>query len=88
MTSPSEAGAVRVRVLLFAGLRELAGRGELEVEIPPGATVADLRRAVAAVCPELAGAAWSLAQDTVWCREEDPVDPQAELALLPPVSGG
>ena len=37
---------MRVSVRLFAGLRERAGRGELELELPEGARVADALAAV------------------------------------------
>jgi MoaE-MoaD fusion protein len=37
---------MRVTVRLFAGLRERAGAGELTLELPTGARVADALRAV------------------------------------------
>ena len=40
-------GNMKVRVKLFAVAKELAGRDELAVEVPDGATVADLRSAIA-----------------------------------------
>ena len=81
---------MRVRVKLFAIVKERAGVGELSLELPDGATVAAasaalkekfpavaayLVRAAFAVNREYAGAATVL-------REGD------ELAVIPPVSGG
>ena len=43
------------RVRLFARARDLAGAEALSVELPPGATVADLRRKLAGAVPALAG---------------------------------
>src|SRR3954453_2632874 len=45
---------VRVTLRLFALARQRAGRAELVLELPDAATVADLKRALAAACPELA----------------------------------
>ena len=38
---------MRVKVQLFARLRELAGRGECDCEVPAGASVGDVWRVVA-----------------------------------------
>ena len=72
-----------VSVRLFAGLRERAGASHVDVELPDGATVADLlaalelgpRSCVAAINREYADAAARIA-------------PGDEVALVPPVSGG
>jgi molybdopterin converting factor subunit 1 len=79
-----------VRVLLFAGARARAGRDRLELELPAGATVAQARRALAGLCPALGGL---LDKGAIAVNEEvaddgDVIPEGAELALLPPVSGG
>ncbi len=45
---------MNVRVRLFARARELAGADAVTLDVPPGATVADLRRRLAATHPALA----------------------------------
>ncbi len=45
---------MNVRVKLFAVAKELAGCDELAVELPAGATIADLRAAIVIVAPALA----------------------------------
>ena len=45
---------MRVRVLLFARARELAGAGEVAVAVPAGTTVGELRAALTAAHPVLA----------------------------------
>ena len=79
-----------LRVLLFARARDLAGAEAVTVPLPAGATVADLRRALAARVPALAGL---LGRSAVGVNgdfaDNDLVLPSgAEVALLPPVSGG
>ena len=81
---------MKVRVLLFAGARARAGCDRLELELPAGATVAQARQALAARCPALGGL---LARGAIAVNEEaaddgDVLPENAELALLPPVSGG
>jgi molybdopterin converting factor small subunit len=77
-------------VYLFARSRDLAGADRLGVELPPGSTGADLRRALALACPPLAGllARSALAVNGEFARDTDPVAEGDEISLLPPVSGG
>jgi molybdopterin synthase catalytic subunit len=81
---------VNVTVLFFAQARERAGRAEASIEIHDGGRVADvlerLRRdhpGLAALEPHLA-----IAVDGVLAGPRTVLTPGAELALLPPVSGG
>lgn len=77
-------------VHLFARARELAGSGTVAVELPPGATVADLRRTLAERLPALAGL---LERSAVAVNHDFAEDSRAlaagdEVAVIPPVSGG
>jgi molybdopterin synthase catalytic subunit len=78
---------VIVRLRLFAMLRERAGSGELELELPDGASVAD-----ALAAPRVAALAGDLACVLAVNREYAPPErillAGDELALIPPVSGG
>lgn len=78
------------RVRLFARGRDLAGTDALTVELPPGATVAELRRRLVAQCPRLAGFVdrCAVAINDEFAEETLTVPADAEVALLPPVSGG
>jgi len=81
---------MHVRVRLFARARDLAGADAVALDLPPGATVGDLRRRLAAAYPALAGL---LERSALAVQDEfadDPLalPPDAEVALLPPVSGG
>jgi len=79
-----------VHVRLFARARDLAGADSVAVELPDGSTVADLRRQLALVCPALAGLLErsALAVDNEFADDGQIVSANAEVALLPPVSGG
>ncbi|MDX6664005.1 MAG: MoaE-MoaD fusion protein [Solirubrobacteraceae bacterium] len=74
-----------VRVRLFAGLRERAGRGELELTLPEGARVRD---AVAAVGDVAAGMPMVMAVNRAYADADAVLAAGDELALIPPVSGG
>jgi molybdopterin converting factor subunit 1 len=81
---------MKLRVKLFAVAKELAGRDELEVDLPSGATIADLHRTVAAQCPPLnkvlPHALWAV--DAAYANPKTPLNEQSNVALIPPVSGG
>jgi molybdopterin converting factor subunit 1 len=79
-----------VRVRFFARAKDLAGTDVLSMELAPNAVVADLRRRLAAQLPALAAL---LPRSAVAVNEEFAPDEQlltegADVALLPPVSGG
>ncbi len=80
----------RIRLLLFATLKERIGRSALEWEVAPGATVADLRQALAQAFPQAAEniARALVAVNQAYASDQDPLPEGAEVALFPPVSGG
>jgi molybdopterin synthase catalytic subunit len=77
---------MKVRVRLFAALRERAGFAEREIELPDGACASDVWAALPALGEEPAGLLYALNREYVPAdralREGD------ELAFVPPVSGG
>lgn len=81
---------MRVKVQLFARLRELAGRSEYECDVPAGSSVADVWRAVADRHASLQpfGGAISCALNADFARMNAEVREGDEVAFLPPVSGG
>lgn len=81
---------MNVNVLLFAQARERAGTAQRTLALPAGSRVRDaldsLERehpALGALRPHLA-----VAIDGTLARADDAIPDGAELALLPPVSGG
>jgi molybdopterin converting factor subunit 1 len=81
---------MRVRIRLFARLRELAGAGELVREVAPGATVASVWAALAEEFPALGAYSSSIsgAVNAEYAPMTHPVHDGDEVAFLPPVSGG
>jgi len=79
-----------LRVHLFARARDLAGASTLAIELPGDSTVGDLRRRLREQVPALAGLLErsAIAVDTEFAGDSHPLRPEAEVALLPPVSGG
>jgi molybdopterin converting factor subunit 1 len=79
-----------VEVRLFASLREAMGAERIAVEVPADADVAALRRVLTERNPELAGALQlcRVAVDQEMAHEDAPIAGAAEIALIPPVSGG
>lgn len=77
-------------VHLFARCRELARTDAIPVDLPPGGTVADLRRALAEQYPHLAGllAVSAVAVNHDFAEAGQVVHSADELAVIPPVSGG
>jgi molybdopterin converting factor subunit 1 len=81
---------VRVRVRLFASLRETAGVPELPLDLPPGSTAEDAWARLAGDLPVLAPRRASLAASVN--RRYAPFDTVLqdgdEVVFIPPVSGG
>jgi molybdopterin converting factor subunit 1 len=81
---------MQVRVLLFARARDLAGRDVLHLELPEGATLAELRQTIARAYPQMSALLVhsGLAVNHEWGDPATVLTPGAEVAWLPPVSGG
>ncbi len=81
---------MRVKVRLFARLRELVGAGELQREVPAGATVATVWEGLAAEFPAVAAyrSSISSAINADYAKMTATVAEGDEVAFLPPVSGG
>jgi molybdopterin converting factor subunit 1 len=81
---------VRVKVRLFARLRDIAGASELAREVGPGSTIASVWSDLVKEFPELARyeRAISSAINADYARMDQAVSDGDEVAFLPPVSGG
>ncbi len=79
-----------VRVRLFAMAKDLVGCSEIEIELPPSATVADLRRTLAGCLPALRPL-WPkvlIAVDEEYAEDHTLIAAGSRIAVIPPVSGG
>lgn len=79
-----------LRIKLFAIARQRLGRDEIEVALPERSTAADLRRALAEQFPALADVLphIRIAVNSSYANDATVVPAGAEIALIPPVSGG
>jgi molybdopterin converting factor subunit 1 len=81
---------MKICVRLFARARELARADAVDVELPEGATAGELRHLIAAQVPGLGPLLErsALAINDEFADDELTIPRGAEVALLPPVSGG
>lgn len=79
-----------LRVLLFAKFRDVVGAESVVVELPPGATVAELRQLLVQMDPTLAPLLerCAIAVDHDFVDDTHPLAEGHEVAIIPPVSGG
>ena len=77
-------------VLLFARAKDLIGADRLEIDLPALSTIGALRRRLMREHPNMAGllekSAFAVNDEFAGDAVQIPAD--AEVALLPPVSGG
>jgi molybdopterin converting factor subunit 1 len=83
---------MKVRVRLFAFMAQAAGKREVELDVPPGATFEEVKRLLKVHAPGLrwpGNVMWAINQEYVpgdgrsaGLKEGD------EVAIIPPVSGG
>ena len=76
---------MQITVRLFAGLRELAGTGRRELELPEGSSSADVWPALG-LGDEPAGLLYAVNRE--YAEPGRKLSDGDEIALIPPVSGG
>jgi molybdopterin converting factor subunit 1 len=81
---------MRVEVLLFGRLREVAKERSLRRELAAGATAADLWWALRSACPSLGEAATGIrvAVNETYCSWDTELNEGDVVAFIPPVAGG
>jgi molybdopterin converting factor small subunit len=81
---------MKLCIRLFAAAKQAAGRDSLDVELPEGATIGQLRQRLAEELPQLSGlvrqAMFSI--NAEYAGDNQQIPPDAEVACIPPVSGG
>ena len=79
-----------IRLLLFAGAREVIGQEQVEIPMDDEATVGDLRQLLVEQYPELLSLmeASTISVDQDYATDEKVLYHDAEVGLIPPVSGG
>lgn len=81
---------IKISLLFFATLRDLAGTRRTELELEPGTKVADLKARLPEQYPRLQPALGSVlvSINREFAFDQDEIPEGAEIALFPPVSGG
>lgn len=80
--------AMQVRVLPFGVLRDWLGASEATVELPPGATVAELLARLSERRPAALLRGIAVSVNAEYATAAQPLREGDEVGLLPPVSGG
>ena len=81
---------MKIRLLFFAVLRDIAGRSEKEIDVPDGTTAVDVWQRLRDRHPELR----DYIQPPMIAVNESYAEPETilregdELAFIPPVAGG
>ena len=81
---------ITVPIQLFARARDLVGKAVVYVEVPEGSSVGDMRRRLEMEFPGLKSLLErsALAVNDEFADDSSTIPSNAEMALLPPVSGG
>lgn len=81
---------MKLSVKLFARARDLAGAGNVELDLPEPCRVAEMKQKLAARCPDLKPLLPNLliAVGNDYAGDETTLQSNSEVACFPPVSGG
>lgn len=81
---------MKINVLFFATIRDIVGEKKIEVNLPPGSTVKDLKQRIVQQHPQAEQAMQTMltSVDHVFSEEDKELHDQAEVAFFPHVSGG
>lgn len=81
---------MNVRVRLFAAARDVAGCELIQIQVPDPANVADLRAAISQQYPKLDASIRHslLAINNQYADDATIIPANADIAWIPPVSGG
>jgi molybdopterin converting factor subunit 1 len=81
---------MKVKVLLFASLREVVGSSQSAVELEPGSSVEDAWARMVTLYPRLAPHTGTVAfaLNSAYTNAHEALHEDDEVAFLPPVSGG
>ena len=81
---------MKIDVLLFAHLKEIAGKSVVQLELPDKATGNDLLEHLLNSFPEMSGqkSYLKISVNNVYHELGNAIPSDAEVAVFPPVSGG
>ena len=81
---------MHLAVRLFAVVRQWANADQIEVDVPENSNIAELRRALLARLPQLSqfGPQLRFSVNAQYADDATPIPAGAEVACIPPPSGG
>ncbi len=81
---------MKIKILLFAHLKEILGSDVLELDLVQGAKGEDVIKALEEINPEVAHhkSYLKLSMNGEYITKDTEIIDQAEIAVFPPVSGG
>lgn len=81
---------ITVKIFLFSTIRARIGKKQLELELPAGSSVNDLKEVLADLYPEAAPTVHNMlaSVDRVFSGDETIIPDRAEVAFFPHISGG
>ena len=81
---------ITVKILLFSTIRARIGKKQLELKLPVGSSVSDLKQVLADLYPAAAPTVRNRLSSVnqVFSGDETIIPDQAEIAFFPHVSGG
>lgn len=82
---------MKIKVLYFAAVRDVVGKDEEELELPASvSTIGDIAAHLPSVHPALAGrmASVRLARNESFATNQERLEENDVVALIPPVAGG
>jgi molybdopterin converting factor subunit 1 len=80
----------KLKVRLFASVRDLLGKDQVELEVTDKITASDLRKEINGLYPVLStdNITFAIAVNRKLVDDTELVNPTDEIAILPPISGG
>jgi molybdopterin converting factor small subunit len=81
---------ITVRVLFFSTIRARIGKKNIQIELPVGARVMDLKNELALVYPDAAATIMNMmaSVDRVYSDDNTELNEESEVAFFPYVTGG
>ncbi|TXB63217.1 MoaD/ThiS family protein [Phaeodactylibacter luteus] len=80
---------MEINILAFGIARDILGGSQIQMPLPEGSTVGELKAALCSKFPAFAQlASLSIALNTSYASDSDPIRPTDEVVIIPPVSGG
>lgn len=77
-----------MRILYFAEIKEILNMDHEDIDLSYDLTVSDFKKGLSDRHPEIQDKAFQIAVNEEFVRDDDVVQPNDTVALIPPVSGG